>query len=209
MPYTYLIGWKSLDTWYYGVRYARGCHPNDFWVSYFTSSKYVKDMISIHGNPDIIEIRKTFDTPKKAKLWEEKVLRRMKVTMISKWLNKSISGGSYVMDDEVRIKIGKASKKMWENENHKQHISQLATGRNVSAETKAKLSAAAKRRYENPEERMKTSLRHTIAMADPVTKMKISKANLGKKRSPEAKQKMREAKLGKTPWNKGMKTSCK
>lgn len=37
-PYTYLIGWSKHNIWYYGKRTAKNCHPNDFWVTYFTSS---------------------------------------------------------------------------------------------------------------------------------------------------------------------------
>ena len=57
-PYTYLIGWKSLDKWYYGVRYGKGVHPSDLWVVYFTSSRHVKKFRDDHGEPDVIEIRK-------------------------------------------------------------------------------------------------------------------------------------------------------
>jgi hypothetical protein len=41
-PYTYLIGWSHLNKWYYGRRTAKGCHPSELWVKYFTSSKSVK-----------------------------------------------------------------------------------------------------------------------------------------------------------------------
>jgi len=60
-PYTYLIGWKTQNKWYYGVRFAKGCHPNDLWNLYKTSSKHVKKMIEENGNPDIIQIRKIFE----------------------------------------------------------------------------------------------------------------------------------------------------
>ena len=42
MPYTYLIGWKEKNLWYYGVRYSKDCDTNDLWESYYTSSKYVQ-----------------------------------------------------------------------------------------------------------------------------------------------------------------------
>ena len=73
IPYTYLIGWSKLNTWYYGSRFAlksnclyeTGCHPDDLFVTYFTSSKYVKNFIKLNGNPDIIQIRKTFPSNNK------------------------------------------------------------------------------------------------------------------------------------------------
>lgn len=89
MAYTYLIGWSNLNRYYYGVRYSKKCHPTDLFVTYFTSSKRVKQFIKIHGNPDIIQIRKVFTEKKDAILWENKVLRRMKVIERDVWLNQT------------------------------------------------------------------------------------------------------------------------
>jgi len=86
-PYTYLIGWTKYDKWYYGVRYAKNCHPSDLWVKYFTSSKHVKEFREINGEPDVIQIRKKFNNHKDALIWEECVLRRLKVSKSDKWLN--------------------------------------------------------------------------------------------------------------------------
>ena len=95
-PYTYLIGWSCLNTYYYGVRYAlkadclyeTGCHPDEFWVTYFTSSVYVEQFRQLHGEPDIIQVRKTFEDAVSAKKWEHNVLVRMNCLTESKWLNK-------------------------------------------------------------------------------------------------------------------------
>lgn len=76
-PYTYLLGWKDLNKFYYGVRYAKECNPQDLWVSYFTSSNVVKSFHQKHGDPDIIEIRETFNSQQEARYYEEKVLRRL------------------------------------------------------------------------------------------------------------------------------------
>lgn len=78
-PYTYLIGWSFFNLWYYGVRFAKNCHPKELFVSYFTSSKHVHRLVLSYGPPDIIQIRKTFSTANDARLWENKVLKRMKV----------------------------------------------------------------------------------------------------------------------------------
>ena len=65
--YTYLIGWSKLNKWYYGVRYANKIiAENDLWVKYFTSSRHVKNFRKIHGEPDIIKIRKKFNKKEKA-----------------------------------------------------------------------------------------------------------------------------------------------
>lgn len=89
MSYTYLIGWSKLDAWYYGVRYAKRCKPSELWRTYFTSSRYVHDFRALHGEPDVIEIRKIFGTQDKAILWESRVLRRLDVIHNSRWLNRT------------------------------------------------------------------------------------------------------------------------
>lgn len=91
IPYTYLIGWSELNVYYYGVRYAQDCHPNDLWQTYFTSSEHVENFVREHGAPDIREVRHTFcqeDRISKARLWETKVLKKMKVVEKDNWLNK-------------------------------------------------------------------------------------------------------------------------
>lgn len=89
IPYTYLIGWTKQNKWYYGVRYAKLCYPGDLWVKYFTSSNIVKQFRIEYGEPDVIEIRKTFNDSKSAKLWEEKVLKRLRVVQSDNWMNKN------------------------------------------------------------------------------------------------------------------------
>lgn len=82
---------------YYGSRYAKGCDPSDFWVTYFTSSGIVKKMIEQHGQPDIKEIRQIFgDNPEQAVAWETRVLKRLKVPSNKKYLNGHCAGGGYL-----------------------------------------------------------------------------------------------------------------
>ena len=76
-PYTYLIGWSNHNKWYYGVRYAKDCHPIDLWTTYFTSSKSVLEYRNKYGEPDIIEVRKVFDDMTSAIKYETKVLKRL------------------------------------------------------------------------------------------------------------------------------------
>ena len=89
IPYTYLIGWPDLNLWYYGVRYADGCQPSDFWVKYFTSSKGVEKLIKSHGQPPVRLIRKTFPDKNTARLWETRVLKRLNVVNNKKWINQN------------------------------------------------------------------------------------------------------------------------
>lgn len=90
-PYTYLIGWPEHNIWYYGVRYAKGCNPSDLWNPYKTSSTHVAAFVAEHGEPPVRQIRNTFDNAQAARTWEERVLKRMKVVVDHKWLNRNAS----------------------------------------------------------------------------------------------------------------------
>jgi hypothetical protein len=89
VPYTYLIGWSQTNTFYYGVRYAAHCSPDDLWVTYFTSSKHVRKYRVLNGEPDIVQIRKTFKNAADARVWEEKVLKRINAASRLDFLNKA------------------------------------------------------------------------------------------------------------------------
>ena len=89
MAYTYLIGWTQHQKWYYGVRYAKGAKPTDLWNTYFTSSKHVKNFRLIHGEPDVIQIRKQFEDVDSAREWESKVLRRIDAANHERFLNQT------------------------------------------------------------------------------------------------------------------------
>jgi hypothetical protein len=89
IPYTYLIGWTAHNKWYYGSRYAKKCHPSDLWKLYFTSSAYVKQMREEFGEPDVIQVRKTFESVNECRNYEHRVLQRLRVVKSSKWLNKT------------------------------------------------------------------------------------------------------------------------
>lgn len=112
IPYTYLIGWSNKNLWYYGVRYAHSCDPSDLWVKYKTSSRYVKECTNLYGDPDVIEVRRTFTTKVAAKNWEDVVLRRLNAVYDDKWLNKANlnSFKSVIMTDEIKENISLAKK---------------------------------------------------------------------------------------------------
>ena len=78
IPYTYLICWKSLNKYYYGVQYGKHANPKNLWTTYFTSSTYVKELRDQHGEPDVVQVRQCFTKINDAIDWEGQVLRRMK-----------------------------------------------------------------------------------------------------------------------------------
>ena len=152
-PYTYLIGWSHLNKFYYGVRYAQDCHPSDFWNKYFTSSKYVAECREEHGEPDIVQIRKTFDLREQAIDWETKVLNRMKVIHREDFLNKSIGGMGYIMSDEDKAKMSKYMSALHKGKKKTpEHIEKVAAskrGKHMSTESKAKMSNSLKEYFKH------------------------------------------------------------
>lgn len=115
MGYTYLIGWSHLDKWYYGVRFAKGCSLDDLWTKYFTSSNQVKKFRELHGEPDVVSIRKVFTDKTKAQSWERRVLLRMKVVKSPRWLNANDTFRyDYVATPEVLAKRAAGVQKSWD-----------------------------------------------------------------------------------------------
>ena len=90
MPYTYLIKCRATNQYYYGVRFSKNCNPDELWQTYFTSSKYVKELIEQYGVTGFdFEIRKVFNSVKEARDWEHRVLYRIKAKNRNDFLNKT------------------------------------------------------------------------------------------------------------------------
>lgn len=105
-PYTYLIRHKATGLLYYGCRYRKGCHPDDLWVKYFTSSNYVKELIERDGKDAFeFEVRKVFNTVEACRNWEERVL--MKVHALDHYLNRTYAPGIAPMPGKLNPMYGK------------------------------------------------------------------------------------------------------
>jgi hypothetical protein len=108
-PFTYLIKHIPTGKVYYGLRYAKKCHPSDLWTTYFTSSYDVEKLIEKDGKDAFLfEVRKTFNDTKKAIEWEKRVLRRMKAIQRTDFINRNIPGSSmFVHSEETKEKMRK------------------------------------------------------------------------------------------------------
>ena len=199
-----------------GVRYARGCHPSDLWTKYFTSSKYVLRFREEHGEPDVIEIRQTFNDSLQAREWEEKVLRRMNVVKDERWINRQnrnkefMNLGGYTLSLETRRKQSTAQKGRKHSEETRKKISEVQKGKTISLETRRKQSESRKGKSHSPdhskkiaeankgkhhcseETRKKISEATKRAMASEAIKIKIIKP-----KSKEHKKKLSTANKGK------------
>lgn len=116
VPYTYLIGWTKQNKYYYGVQFGKECHPDNLWIRYFTSSKLVADTRIKFGEPDIIQVRKTFNSASDAIEWETKVLRRLNVIKQQRWLNQSNNKAIDITDNlEAQARRKATHSKTWKD----------------------------------------------------------------------------------------------
>jgi hypothetical protein len=180
IPFTYLVKHLPTKKYYYGVKFRKGCHPNDLWTKYFTSSKKVKGLIKRYGKKSFIfEIRKTFKTQKQAREWEHKVLRRLKVIYRNDFLNQS---------DNLHIDPKIISKsKMGKNN--------PMYGVKMSNEHKNKIKNALIKRYKKIPHHT-TGRKHTPAFLKFLSRINKGKNNkmYGVKMSKESRKKMSVAK---------------
>jgi len=190
-PYTYVIGWSSIKKYYYGVRYAKNCNPSDLWVSYFTSSKQVANYRKQFGEPDIIEIRKTFTDIDTARLWEHKVLKRLKVIDSEKWLNQT-NNISFSHDVSVKAsrKAAILKRGVQHSDIHKQRISEALSGKKRSSEIFDKIEKTKSRKRKEdpnytggPKKGREFSEEHRAKLSE------AKKGRPGRKQSEEEKQK--------------------
>ena len=107
LPYTYLIGWSDkitglgYETKYIGSKYGNDANPVTFWKDYFTSSDEVKLFREQYGDPDRVEIRKTFprisreDAPNIVVKYETRMLTSVDAKNNKQYLNKSNGGKTF------------------------------------------------------------------------------------------------------------------
>lgn len=198
VPYTYLLRCKLDGRCYYGVRYSKKCHPNDLFVTYFSSSKAIKQLIAEHG-PEIFEatVRRTFSSVDEARRWEHKVLRRINAANHQSFFNltnkkglPSMPGDLNPMRNPVILARWKAAPKKVRGPQSVDHIqarSKALTGRKRSEQEKKAISAGLK------------GYKHS----DEFRQMR-SRLQTGKKPSDENKEKKRQAILGRKKYTNGM-----
>ena len=157
MSYTYYIYHRPTDQHYYGARWAATADPTDFWVTYFTSSRAVKSLIKEYGVDSFdIQIRKVFVTGIEARLWEHRVLKKLKVWKNSRWLNKTNGqppictysrkgqGLGRKLSDKHKQSISKSNVGVsrYHSKEHIEKAAKARVGLRQSAETKTKIGTS-------------------------------------------------------------------
>lgn len=193
IPYTYLIGWSKYNKFYYGVQYGKNANPRNLWSTYFTSSKFVKDFRTQFGDPDVIQIRQCFESKDEAKIYESKVLKRIKNKQ--KFLNKIFGYFDKCMlsIDSIHSKSVESRKR---NGNYKH-----------SDATKEKIRLTSTgRKYGPMSEKQKQQL-STIRIQSGLSKGK-NNPMFGKLHSNESKNKMRKPKSNTDNMGKHIRTDA-
>lgn len=194
IPYTYLIGWSNHNKYYYGVRFAKNCNPDDLWKTYFTSSEKVKKSRLEFGEPDVIDVRKTFSDSKSARLWESKVLRKMNAVSDQRWLNQT----------DITDKFYHDGPRGTFTPEHREKMAAAKRGRKISPEHAAALHAGRRNSKNSPEHNSIISANNKGRHASAETLQKMSNSIKNHPNRQAINKKISEAKKGTIPWNKGL-----
>ena len=167
--YTYLIGWSNASLFYYGVRYAKNAHPSELFITYFTSSKHVKHYIAKYGNPDIIQIRKTFTERHKAINWEHNVLKRMNLKEDTRFLNATNNPGIAPANFNRGANLSEWNKKSYDEKFTKEQRLNMAR---LSSIRMSEMHAKGLITYNKPEDTTNYKTAANIRLSDPTFKAK-------------------------------------
>lgn len=112
--YVYRIVCLPTNEFYYGAKYGEDANPKTFWVSYFTSSETIKDLISEYGKENFsTKIIKLFDTTEEALAYEGKLIKRTFKHKLS--LNVKYQLSYKGVTPFITKKIKESKKKIQEN----------------------------------------------------------------------------------------------
>lgn len=197
-PYTYLIGWSKHNIWYYGCQYGKGVHPSNLCVKYFTSSSKVHEFINQHGTPDIVQIRKIFNSVHKCCKHESTVLKRIRAVKQSKFLNRTDRAGFPIEYNKVVVKdtVGNTFKVDIQDPLYiNKTLNPIQKGAIWSIESKIKASISAKLKQPVSNE-TKQKLSHALMghIVSDQTRLKISSTRTGLKFSDNHKANLAKSK---------------
>lgn len=199
-PYTYILEWTKQGKRYIGARWASGCHPNDLWSTYFTSSKYVAEFVAQYGAPDIILIDKIFDTAQEAMAREQGLQKQFDIKNNDAFLNKAIAGIFNFNDPDIRKKMSAARLGTKQSPEWIAWVTEFHRTRKRSADTGRKISTSRKGHRHSKATREKIRIaklgRPSPLKGRPVSEERAAKLRtqtLGAKLSEEHKAKIKKS----------------
>lgn len=168
-PYTYIIGWRHLDKWYYGSRWANNSTPSeDLFVNYFTSSSVVKQFIEKNGAPDVVRVMRTFENREDCQDHEIRFLVKHECRRSPRWLNRGVPGKYFSIHnrrhtEQTKKLIGEKSRARWADPtSHSMFMTKVKRGHHLSDEHKKVLSEKSKVHMNKPD----VKAQHAARMKD-------------------------------------------
>ena len=184
IAFTYLLVHLPTGKRYYGVRFAKGSHPDQLWTTYFSTSKVVKQLIAETGTSSFTaEVRRTFDDPVKALAWETKFLHRVDAAGSDIWLNRHNGGRGNFRAPESH------------SQETKEKIRKAMIGREYTDQHRLKQSEKAKLREQKRKETGWKMPAESTARAQKTRKLRIDSGEINPY-SEERNRKMGESKKG-------------
>lgn len=176
-PFLYAVGWPELDAYYVGVRYARGCHPDDLWSIYFTSSYLVQGLAAQFGPPPLIEILATYSTPEAALAAEKDAIKSFDLVGHHSFLNQWAGHGEPLTPEQL-VQRGKAISAQAKTPGASERRSLANQRKFADPVITGKLSAKAKVRWEGDHAFREAAIERLRAQSsDPVLKAARDEAN--------------------------------
>lgn len=178
--YTYVIGWRHLDTWYYGARWANKLDPvADLWWVYKTSSKHLKKFVEVNGEPDVIRVMREFDSEKAARVHETRFMIRFKCVRDKRWLNKGMANGRFTHSrphsNETKALIGQRTRERFQDPEYRLKHS-VKNSRVIGDQYRANISAGMKRSW-TPERRIRHAEHMKMRWSNPQYKERLQEAH--------------------------------
>lgn len=149
-------------------------HPDNLWTNYFTSSDHVDSMRSFHGEPDVIQVRRTFATAEQALVWEQRLIRRLGAVSDPRWINRCVFGDKiFSIDEDTRKRIVETRRtngKPWHSTETASRISISNKGvpRRRSKEDQERIAQQFKVLNEDPDFQKKRKMGNERRWSDPV-----------------------------------------
>jgi hypothetical protein len=118
---------KATGKRYYGVRCSKDSNPSQLWVSYFSSSKIVKEIVAEEGKDSFsVEVRRTFSSKEKALRWEHKLLSRINAAKSKSWYNRHNGGKQFSCTSHTNESKSKISKSLSGRSKTLEHRAKIA-----------------------------------------------------------------------------------
>lgn len=183
-PYVYKI--KSINTgkYYIGSQYGKCANPQNFWKTYFTSCKYVKENIDEF---EVVYVKPRTDAREYERKFLSKIYSRYGKDAFCKiMINRNLAPG-IIHDEEEKQKISNRLKKRWADGDMKEAHKKAVTTKKTKVYNKVVFS-----------EETRSAISERMRNNNPMFDENVRKKHKASVNSPEQLRKKSESKKGNT-----------